>query len=156
MFLILSLLLNSSFIFSQLHYQAISVQSSNYKSSKYHVFQTIGQSSPIGNFSKNNQIVFQGYHQPILKIKDVSRLNSSSVSMYPNPFLGEINFKFLSHIPKNLEISIYDINGKLIKDFYKEIDSNILKLNLYDLTNANYVITLKGQDFLYSTKIIKK
>lgn len=150
-------LIHSSFLLSQLHHQTISSQSSNSTSSGYHVFQSIGQLSPIGNFSSNKQNVFQGFQQPLLRKLYIQNLSYASVLTYPNPFENEISFQFISKSPKNLEISIFDLNGKLVKQLYKELNGlSILKLYLEDLRESSYIINMKGFNFLYSTIIVKQ
>jgi len=150
-------LVSTSSLYSQVHHQTISVQSSNFTNSQFHVFQSIGQLSPIGNYTTTGkQSVFQGFQQPLLRKININPVNLASVLLYPNPFTEKISFQFVAYQPKNLKISIFDLNGKFIKEFNKEIESNVLELTLDDLKATSYIITMKGFNFLYSTIIIKK
>lgn len=150
-------LVSTSSLYSQVHHQTISVQSSNFANSQFHIFQSVGQLSPIGNYSKTNKhTVFQGFQQPLLRKIIINPKNLSSVVLYPNPFKDEISFQFVAYIPKNLKISIFDLNGKLVKELYKVINGDVLKLMLEDLKATSYVISMKGVNFSYSTIIIKK
>ena len=147
----------SSSICSQVHHQTISVQSSNFTNSQFHVLQSVGQLSPIGNYTPNGkQSVFQGFQQPLLRKINISPVNLASVVLYPNPFTEKISFRFVAYQPENLKILIFDLNGKLVKELYKVIKGDVLNLMLEDLKARSYIISLKGVNFSYSTIIIKK
>ena len=144
--------------FSQLHHQTISIGSSQIESSNFTISQTVGQLSPIGNYNSNGRLLFQGFQQPIIKIiknNNYSSVNTSTVA-FPNPFNEDINFKFFNEQPDLLEILIFDINGKLISKFNKKSEGDVLKLNLEELLDSQYLIILKSSEYFYSTKIIKK
>ena len=141
---------------AQLHHQALTVQSNNYISSELVVFQSIGQLSPIGNYSRNNNKVFQGFQQPLMKKYYINKTSNPLLVAFPNPFLDHINFLFKDYHPSQVNISIYDVNGKLIKEFNKGLNQDLLSLNLEDIKDSNYLITFKAPGFFYSTKIIKK
>ena len=145
-------------VFSQLHHQTVSIGSSLIESSNFTISQTVGQLSPIGNYNSNGRLLFQGFQQPIIKIiknNSYSLINTSTVA-FPNPFNEKINFKFFNEHPDLLEISIFDINGKLISKFNQKSEGDILKLNLEGLLDSQYLIMLKSSEYFYSTKIIKK
>ena len=152
-----SLFLISCFSMSaQLHHQALSVQSNNYISSEVVVFQSIGQLSPIGSYHSNKLNVFQGFQQPLMKKNYINKINSSSIIAFPNPFVEHVYFLFKDYHPSQVNISIYDVNGKLMKEFTKGLNQDLLSLNLEELKDSNYLIIFKAPGFFYSTKIIKK
>ena len=155
-FLSLVVLISCFSMSAQLHHQALTVQSNNYISSELVVFQSIGQLSPIGNYSRNNNKVFQGFQQPLMKKYYINKTSKPVVVAFPNPFLDHIDFLFKDYHPSQVNISIYDVNGKLIKEFNKGINQDLLSLNLEDIKDSNYLITFKAPGFFYSTKIIKK
>lgn len=152
--LLFSLLTYSTY--SQLHHQSISVISNNYVGSEVLVFQSIGQLGPIGNFNTNKHKVFQGFQQPLLLRKLESNNLESSVITFPNPFDDKINFLFKKYKTNDISVSVYDLNGKLVKEFIQDVNFDLLSLNLADLEESTYVVTLKGINFFFSTKVIKQ
>lgn len=143
-------------LFSQLHHQSLSAQSNTFLSPDLVVFQSIGQFSPIGNYSVNQKSIFQGFQQPLIKKTKIDIENKYNVVVFPNPFEKYLNFLFKNYNPKKVKISIYDLNGKLIREFKKDIIKNQLRLFLEDLKDSNYLINIAAPGYFYSTKIIKK
>jgi hypothetical protein len=45
--------------------------------------------------------------------------NQTTVKCYPNPFSDQINIEIVLQEPQKLEVRIYDVNGKLVRNLYK-------------------------------------
>ena len=146
----------SSFGYSQLHHSTLSIQSNNFDSNNAKVLYTVGQINPIGNFISYKSNIFQGFHQPLLKSTIKKNIIEYNILTYPNPFKSNINFEFKNISPSNIQIMIYDSNGRYIKSLYGISVQDVLSLNLVELSTAEYVVRLIGENLDYTTKIIKE
>ena len=145
--------------FSQLHHDMMSSQGKTKKiSSGHYITQTIGQLSVIGNSEVPGFSIGQGFQQ-----SSWTRLiNSSNTSIiadyFPNPFIDQVTFNFVSVINgNNLKVSLFDITGKLVykkKHNLNEDGKLIIKLN--NLSSGIYLINLSNSEIKYFTKLIKK
>ena len=78
----------------------------------------------------------------------------NSTSIYPNPFNDVVNINSTTKIKK---ASIVDILGKTILIFNENSAEGIRELNLIDLSNGMYFVTLEGEQNQKKTiKLIKK
>lgn len=78
--------------------------------------------------------------------EDISQ--NDLVSIYPNPSSGIVNIEVEN---RNSQLKIFDINGKIIKEF--EIE-NKTKLDLQGLEKGIYVIQLQSGDKIHTKKLI--
>ena len=144
--------------FSQeLHHQMISSQgSSAVTSSGLIVNQTIGQQSVSGN-SQSKIIVLQGFQQSYWReLMEGSNESGIAITVFPNPFLEDINFQFSNPIDSTVHISIFDLYGRVVFEKNSTVDNKLLKLaDLGFLQHAQYLVRLSGKNFNYFTKIIK-
>jgi hypothetical protein len=105
----------------------------------------------------NNDILFQGKD---FCDKDVNELSYGVVSMdettalsnfslYPNPAASDINISFLLKERENIEIEIYDMQGKFIKGLNKG-EKNVgdvnLNIDVTDMQSGMYILRLKAGD----------
>jgi hypothetical protein len=105
----------------------------------------------------NNDILFQGKD---FCDKDVNELSYGVVSMdettalsnfslYPNPAASDINISFLLKERENIEIEIYDMQGKFIKGSNKG-EKNVgdvnLNIDVTDMQSGMYILRLKAGD----------
>lgn len=81
---------------------------------------------------------------------------SERISLYPNPNTGA--FVLAVDLPEaqNINLELYNILGvkMLIKEFIQTKKSKMF-INIQDLPNASYTLKLYGNNFSYTTKIIK-
>jgi len=146
----------SFFSNAQLHHSSISSQSINYENSTISVMQTIGQTSPIGNFTNSNTLLVQGFQHPLITTYFTERNIKLKISTYPNPFDNELNIEFLNQNVNQAEFNFYDTSGRFIKSFYKMNFNNITKLDLQGLSSAEYILNIKANQKNHSNKVIKK
>lgn len=78
-----------------------------------------------------------------LDIKKHSIVNNLDINIYPNPaseyfFINFTNFESKTHL-----ISIYDIVGKLVKDIDYSNQEAEFKVNIEDIPNGVYFLTIK-------------
>lgn len=83
----------------------------------------------------------------------VSEFNASQLILYPNPTTNELNIKNNSPIE---EITIIDINGRILKKL--DLDSQVLsiKIEVENLTDGIYFIKIKSNQVETIRKMIKK
>jgi len=154
-FLLLSPLDN--FIKAQiLHHQMISSQgTSTTTSNGVVVNQSIGQQSVIGT-SSNSIIVQQGFQQNFWQKYLATNVPDIKITTYPNPFDELINFQFSSVPASFIQISIFDIRGRLVFNESVFITNNLLTIELPRLPNSEYLVKLTNEKINYFTKIIKR
>jgi hypothetical protein len=141
----------------QLHHQMLSSQgSSNLLNSGTLVKQTIGQQSVIGNTKISNTVVSQGFQQSLSSKTGTSSLvNEILTTTYPNPFVDQINFQFSIPIVGLINISIFDLLGRLVYKAQKEATQNILTLENLRFSQNEYLIKLTAKNYNYTTHIIQ-
>ena len=85
---------------------------------------------------------------------------SFSLETFPNPFTQSINIQVTaSTFISAYEISLYDINGRIISKIYEKSSPDKIKLNLnyetLNLPDGLYFICLKTNQFSVSKRILK-
>tara|TARA_A100001234_G_C12603312_1_gene376015 strand:+ start:202 stop:693 length:492 start_codon:yes stop_codon:yes gene_type:complete len=122
-----------------------------------HFRQSIGQSSSAtGVFNKNGIILRQGFQQPFLLIKKINLLqkNELDVLVFPNPFKSEINVKLIELPIGTVQLIIYDVNGKVVKQIDYKAKRDII-IPLQNLTNGNYILNINNSNKNYNATLIK-
>lgn len=154
----LILFLISLSIHSQdLHHQMISAQGkSTVISNGMIVSQSIGQQSPIGNYT-NGVTVGQGFQQSNWgKYANNTIITSISTITYPNPFVTTVNFQFSTPIKDKLRIEVFDIRGRLVFKEEKKASETLLTIDLAQLPSSNYLARLTAPNYTYYSQILKK
>jgi len=101
--------------------------------------------------SYNGETVTHSYNVGTLSVEDE---NLESASIYPNPFNDVVNINSTTKIKA---AKIVDVLGKTVKTFNETTDEGIRELNLTELSNGLYFITLVGEQNQKKTiKMIKK
>lgn len=150
----------STFIFMTLkaqvlHHQTFSSQGKKIlTSSGFVLSQSIGQNSPSGTFRNSDIVVQQGFQQYAVNKYNINN-NGITTKVYPNPFISYLSFEFSQSINDEIQVSLYDLSGKLIKFFYKRPVSNILNVDFDDILDGNYIVVLNVGAYRFSTKVIK-
>jgi hypothetical protein len=155
---ILLLLLFTSRIYSQnLHHQMLSTQgTSKVLSNGMLVSQTIGQQSAIGNHT-NGITVGQGFQQSHwAKFLNSNVAVQITTTTYPNPFIATVNFQFSQIIKEPIEITVFDVRGRLIFQDKKRAAESILTVELPQLASSNYLVRLSAPNYTYYSQILKK
>ncbi len=87
---------------------------------------------------------------PESESSDVIELEKT-ISIFPNPFVNEINFSFLNSID-NVKIKIYDVNGNLVFNKDQIEENNIL---YFDLLSGIYFAHIEMENEFHIRKLIK-
>jgi hypothetical protein len=148
----------SSALFSQnLQRQMVSAQGNSIalKNGMY-VSQSIGQQSVNGTFQKNKLTISQGYQQSFwnsyIKTNEILII---SVKTYPNPFFDTLNFQFSQPINTPVQITLFDITGKIVFQQTKRSNETQLTITNLQLPSATYLVHLAAEKMNYYTQIIQ-
>lgn len=152
----LLILVSSAFYGQGLHHQMVSAQGSTKKMQDGTVvMQTIGQASTTGTASVD-YVVQQGFQQSYWGRYIASNTrNLIKVTTYPNPFIQTVNFEFSEDVSEELQVTIFDITGRLIFAQNKKNNSSLFSILLPDLTSGEYLVRLNTSTFSLYTKIMK-
>jgi hypothetical protein len=139
-----------------LHHQMISSQGgSSLSPNENLVFFTVGQQSVIGNTS-NSFSVQQGFQQS--NWSKIIQQNTISIStiVYPNPFKDFLKFSFSKSPGNDISLVVFDLVGRLVYSEIVNNEANLISVNLSNLPNAEYLIKLTANKYIFSTKVIKQ
>ena len=140
---------------SQLHHQMLSSQGSTSKTNSGIVAtQTIGQTSVIGVYTNKEIKISQGYQQSFLGRSESSIDPYLNAFIFPNPFDDIINIKYNTEF--DIEVSLFDITQKSIYNSTLQASDVYHTINLETLSSGVYLIILRSNKGIYSTKLIKK
>lgn len=156
---LLLLFLPGTFFGQVLHHQMISVQGNTSQLSNGMVVRaTVGQ-SVTGNSVQKDYVVQQGFQQ-IYWSGYLSQSQNTKKSVtaiaFPNPFIDFVNFKFSGEVDPIVDISIFDIRGRMIVFQKINVIENQVSVDLSRLAKAEYLVRLSSGRFEYYIKIIKE
>lgn len=138
-----------------LHHQSIGAQSFNSKSKNIKVLQSIGQIQVIGNKKNDQLIVFEGFQQPLNDV--FLKIDKRNINVYPIPTSGLLNIDFQEKISVPVNLSFYDMSGKLLKNYQIENpEASIIKIDISEMSNAQYLLDIqykKSHQFFKITKL---
>jgi hypothetical protein len=121
-----------------------------------YVSQSIGQQSISGTFQKNNISLSQGYQQSLWNKYIKTTVNSAiTTKTYPNPFFDTVYFQFSQPIDTNVQITLFDITGKIVFKETKKPNEKILSITNLLLPSATYLVRLTSYKLNYYTQIIQ-
>jgi formylglycine-generating enzyme required for sulfatase activity len=88
-------------------------------------------------------------------INDVG-LNDQSLTIFPNPMQGMAEISFFAKQSGKASVSIFDIAGKLIIQTESKLIQGTQKVQLTGLKQGMYIISIKGDNYLYTAKILSQ
>lgn len=94
-----------------------------------------------------------------LNTSDFNYKNTQILYIYPNPVIDTVTANLVLEKPQKLDIQVFDLSGKLIKQFSNLSTvkgKNEIKVNLSDLPVGNYMLNFITNEYSQSVKIIKK
>jgi hypothetical protein len=157
--IIVILLLTSTNSKSQIHHDMISSQGKTKKTlTGHYITHSIGQQSVIGNFEANGINLNQGFQQTLWSKLINSNSPNIILNYYPNPFIKEINFKFISNLNfREIFICLYDTSGKMVfNNQYIINENNELTVVINNLSSGNYLMNITNPEINHSIKFVKK
>ena len=97
------------------------------------------------------------FSEPIVQ-NEVSE-NISSTKIYPNPVVQNTNLSFELNRSSLVNISIYNLNGSLVKTLYDNVrmnkGNNISQINASELSMGTYIVVVKADEEQEVVKFIK-
>ena len=82
--------------------------------------------------------------------------NDMGVSIYPNPNTGEFFISF-SNFEGDATVELTDVAGKLVYSTLESVQTNgVIKVNIDEVSSGMYFINVKGENSVYSTRLLKK
>ena len=106
-----------------------------------------------------NSIVDMGSYEfgSTLSLGENNRLGMDAI-VYPNPTSNIFNIKFSVFETEDMHLSIYDCNGRLLKDInlgQKEVGNYNYQIDLSSFQNGIYLLNLVTTKYKYTKQIIK-
>ncbi len=115
----------------------------------------------ISNLYLNGKIDsnFRNNGFPDLNVGTITPESDFSTLIYPNPISTNATLKYTLKEDSKINISLYNIEGKLIKTFVSGANrgagEHIQNLNTESLPSGNYFLTIKNQTHEKSISIFK-
>lgn len=123
--------------------------------------QTFITTGGAGDYILNGAIINGKKYGYITGIKKCEVQNSVDnfifLSSFPNPFNGQTTIKITNNKLQVVEITVYDVLGRLIKTLYKgelEKGNYNFQLNSTGLPSGTYIVLLKSPSLIKTHKII--
>ena len=101
-----------------------------------------------GYSSTINEAVTEGYIACVSSIEGNELNGPDIINVYPNPTKENI---IISNIKEELELKIYDLQGKIV--LIKKVN-NLSKVNLSELSKGVYNLKFKGKKLEQSRKLV--
>lgn len=155
-FILFLVFISKNVVAQQLHHEMISAQGGSVTTANGQFIRySVGQQSVTGT-SSNGYVVQQGFQQSNWgKILEQNTI-SVATTVFPNPFVNEINFSFSISPGEKISVYVFDVLGRLVYSEEVKNENNSIKLNLLQLSTAEYLVKLSSENFVHSAKIIKK
>lgn len=117
-----------------------------------HIYSSAGTYKVILESSKCNILDTTSQFVTILP-SGVRDFKTPEFELYPNPTQSKIHIRFKHNLLPN-EITIYNLQGKAIKNFYPHQNSGI-SLDISDLESGVYFIGISSEGVSYRYKVVK-
>jgi hypothetical protein len=88
-----------------------------YRNNREYALKTVTLQNSQASFAKGESMIAQVIINQTTGVPVLD--NQVSVNCYPNPFSDQLTIEIQLPEAKNLEVAIYDINGKLVRNLYK-------------------------------------
>ncbi len=112
----------------------------------------------VENLSKGTKLSMSGsdiLHLGSVGINEKS-LNRENVKVYPNPTHGEAELSFYGKEAGEIQLYIYDVNGKVVAKTNTLLAQGSHKYRISGLPNGMYFINIIGNNYSYITKLISQ
>jgi hypothetical protein len=121
---------------------------------------TIGEPI-IGPISNSNNEVSQGFWNSVTSItlsENDFLQDNLTINVYPNPVTNYVNIKFNASVLQSYHVSIFDVNGRILKKQKLSINSSETQIKMDDLANGIYYLNVKqdNSNKIITYKLIKK
>jgi len=118
-------------------------------------------------YASNSGMIYAGSHgrgifksDKFVSVKEINASNNtfeSKIKMYPNPVESNSTIEFTIGKSENLTITVYDLSGRIVQT--KQLGNmpkgaQKIQLQLSDLSNGSYFLTLRGDTETKTAKFI--
>lgn len=104
----------------------------------------------VGTFGRSSYVLDISSHY-----LELDEFSAENLNIYPNPTSNKIKLSLNSGVCEHAEVKIYDVNGKLIQDFYSEyISESGLEIDLSTCPRGVLLITVKTDIGVFSEKVL--
>ena len=153
---LLAMLIVVGFSYTQdLDHFVIGSDGGHAKNNQFSLSYTIGEVvTDLGRDTINNADLTQGFQQSYISIVSVEDHDFDiDISIYPNPAVDQLNVR-ISDIDKANSYSMYDMNGKLIRQ--EAIRAKEFKIGFSSLSTGNYMLVFTDRDRRLKTIKVQK
>lgn len=84
-----------------------------------------------------------------------NNINKSGVNIFPNPTINKITIVNYNNLNKEIQISIFNINGRQIMSS-KFQNENSFELDVHELLNGIYILKIQNSNTIEYRKLIKQ
>jgi hypothetical protein len=92
-------------------------------------------------------------------LKNNSQIKSIPISIVPNPVIESASMIFTLQKKTNVSVDIMNIEGQRVMTYSKingQMGENLLNIDCRKLSKGIYFLSLKTNEFIQTTKIIKQ
>ena len=91
-------------------------------------------------------------------VDTVAAMSKMSISAFPNPTSGVVNFRFASAVEGKMELVVYNMNGQVVAKIFDDVtNANEVKVANYDLSalpNGVYLAKLTTPEGVTTSKVM--
>jgi len=100
----------------------------------------------IDTYDNGTNILTQGFHQPMLTVTSIEEnLSNIRMNLYPNPTSEFLNIE-LGNNDKDINLQLFDMNGKLIHRDVITANTNNFVLPMNAVATGKYLVQMQSQD----------
>lgn len=154
-YLLLILVLTTSVSVKAQQAEVIATSGDFYENSSGSLSWTLGE-VVIETLSETNFILTQGFQQSKLTVTAINDLQTSGIelSVYPNPTNSFLLIEVKTDKQRDLLLSLFDLNGKLI--LQKKITGSKQTVNMQNYKPATYILKVtEGNKEIRTYQIVK-
>jgi uncharacterized protein (TIGR02145 family) len=121
---------------------------------------TVVDSVKVENLNQGTSLTLKGTDVLMLNIIPSGINNSApeikTIQVYPNPMTEMSEIQFSMQESGNVLVAVCDMSGRIVLQSNSFLVPGTHRYSIRGLTPGMYVIRIKGQDFLYSAKLVSQ
>jgi uncharacterized protein (TIGR02145 family) len=119
---------------------------------------TLVDSVEVENLSTGKTITLSGgdilHLTSVVGISQPEKINSSGMRIYPNPMMDNSILELQPKEAGEAVITVYEMTGKTVAQIHTYLENGRQEYRLSGLKNSMYLISITGNKFQYSGKIL--